>query len=95
MKTRHTPGPWTVEDSSVTALVDSENSQTYIAPICEVDQEWAMADANAHLIAAAPDLLAALEDVAAELDARGKVFDGDETADRVRAVIAKVTGGGA
>jgi hypothetical protein len=63
MKTTHTPGPWINDGDSVSALVDPENSATYIAPICDIDNGWAeeTQQANAALIAAAPELLQALE----------------------------------
>lgn len=61
MTTQHTPGPWS---SSGTAghethgqsVVYSESSGTDIAIIYD-------GKSNAHLIAAAPDLLAALDDI--------------------------------
>lgn len=52
----HTPGPWTINGSAI------ETDNTIIAHIYDPDEngpdEFA---ANAHLIAAAPDLLAACE----------------------------------
>ena len=72
----HTPGPWVVgyatEDGEQITLVGlpdrRERFQDYslsyaelhVARVCESGAEG---DANAHLIAAAPDLLAALEEI--------------------------------
>jgi hypothetical protein len=63
MKAKHTPGPWINDGDSVSALVDPDNSVTYIAPICVIDNKWLdeITKANAALIAAAPELLQALE----------------------------------
>lgn len=72
---QHTPGPWTVNGAEIEALVDPENSQTYYASICQLSDGWAetIGGANARLIAAAPELLAALQ----EVTNRGYMFDHD------------------
>jgi len=94
MKTKHTPSPWYTDtagqgDITVTSTHDKHGSDQ---DVCEVygasDEEQA---ANAALIAAAPDLLAALE---ACMDM--KEWDdsnGPEAAayDRASAAIAKAT----
>jgi ABC-type tungstate transport system permease subunit len=63
MTTQHTPGPWEVE------VADSLYNTFYIVNESrdsdEVDQ------ANARLIAAAPELLAALQDLVSEADHTG------------------------
>lgn len=65
-KSSHTPGPWAVED---------HDGKTWVVAYCGDDDPWFVcepepfigpgttdrAPANAHLIAAAPDLYAALE----------------------------------
>lgn len=58
MKTTHTPGPWAVdyETSEVGPLVWSKKPEKQIAQ--------AFDGPNARLLAAAPDLLAALENLA-------------------------------
>lgn len=78
----HTPGPWTLEmtedgDESGGYGTDSWTGEIITAP-CEenpdgdqVCQVWPMDKANAHLIAAAPDLLAACEAMAAAKDLLG------------------------
>ena len=64
-KSKHTPGPWgCVQRSHGTMLVRSEASGVngYIAEIyLSRPSEW---EANAHLIAAAPELLDALMELA-------------------------------
>ena len=63
MTTQHTPGPWT-NDPADGALVDARVNGRLVAIAevfhCDTDESR---EANARLIAAAPDLLAALEQV--------------------------------
>lgn len=68
MESRHTPGPWTVERSGdgLTRIVTLDQSQgwpTQVAMPYHVDDgdEEILTAFNAHLIAAAPDLLSALD----------------------------------
>jgi hypothetical protein len=87
----HTPGPWEVDqDASGTYFVG--NNET-IGWVCDIDQiaedEWERGPvtmANARLVAAAPDLLAALQWIA-----RVNAMD-YEYQERARAAIAKATG---
>ena len=104
MTEQHTPGPWTWPEgcTQIEALADPENSQTYYAPVAHMDVEWsaeAMA-ANARLIAAAPELLEALELIDSHLT-RCINFSGvnpelrerlEQQQHNARAAIAKVTG---
>ena len=62
--TEHTPGPWTVDDgiNVVHRYTTPERGPGYeVAGIAKVTYAAARTEANAYLIAAAPDLLAALE----------------------------------
>jgi hypothetical protein len=87
----HTPGPWKF------ALFEHAPNEAFVqwrAGYAEVHGSRAGREANARLIAAAPDLLAALQALV-DLD------DGDSPAlwahsgdfERARAAIAKATGG--
>lgn len=67
--TQHTPGPWDVCPQGrltpgatvpILAAPDAEGLALTVATVRTIGPEG---DADAHLIAAAPDLLAALEDV--------------------------------
>ena len=67
MKAQHTPGPWITLDTGLDVFVDTNKDPQmlpkfrHIAAVittCQFDQE---ARANANLIMAAPELLAALE----------------------------------
>jgi len=94
METKHTPGPWTVDhnhpDDPETATIH-DPSGDWVAQTC---------DANARLIAAAPDMLAALEMSLSVFDKQRELLrDGckdipcprDEALDILRAAIAKAT----
>ncbi|WP_101048886.1 hypothetical protein [Macromonas nakdongensis] len=115
MNARHTPGPWAIEHE--TDITGSENSPE-IGCVGKVDIAHVYlravpgkTEANARLIAAAPDLLTALRmvmacagDISAAPDGLLEMAldDGDEEARRqanaflvARAAIAKVEGGAA
>jgi len=67
MKTKHTPGPWEIEPHST---IDKEFN---VGPGISVDYDdvdHAEQDANAKLIAAAPDLLEALNYCISVFDAQ-------------------------
>jgi hypothetical protein len=95
MSAQHTPGPWTSYTGTNSIWADGKRA------ICIVtgarnheDQER---DANARLIAAAPDLLEALNGVLPYMEAaETEGLVGDEgchwPVENVRAAIAKATG---
>jgi hypothetical protein len=89
--TQHTPGPWKVVDESIVtsddnhciAVIESDGGYEVVRP---------QRRANAKLIAAAPDLLTALEDLTDRVDLvlyRGYV--GSARIKAARAAIAKAT----
>ena len=89
----HTPGPWVVgpiDDTAVTHL--GKDGIRYEVAAVDGDyndpDEWPIMEANARLIAAAPDLLAALKEMVRMCDAFG------DTDYRVKAIaaIAKAEG---
>jgi hypothetical protein len=90
----HTPGPWYYEEANIRnadgldiATIDTERStsRSQYDPVPE--EEWI---ANTHLIAAAPDLLAALKTVD-EYWAGGDVPEA--LAAQIHEAITKATGG--
>lgn len=103
--TKHTPGPWTVKTrlgspSVVIGGVERQRThgtaQDQLVTVHNVDDDnggeiaWF---ANAALIAAAPDLLAALEAVMADCaDTETESFLSPDVGRIVRAAIAKATG---
>lgn len=109
---KHTPGPWSVDDDPRhglnTLILDRRNDiVASTADSCMTDSDLAIAgsecEANARLIAAAPDLLAACEAMLPHLEAMIERANpahedtghySDQTAVRLaRAAIAKARGG--
>ncbi len=90
----HTPGPWTVSGCKLgnSAMVTHGNDGTFSPVIATVHDDGTRlpAEANARLIAAAPELLAALREADLELE-RADIYPADTKA-RIRAAIAKATG---
>ena len=64
MSNGHTPGPWIVD---APGMVATKATGADGWEICDIRTDVPECDANADLIAAAPALLAALEDTRAEL----------------------------
>ena len=96
MITQHTPGPWragSIRGDLVDCIYSADSIrvatiETWIGP-----KESAESEANARLIAAAPDLLAALQRAYVDIATR-KVRKGDGAIlALLRTVIAKATGG--
>lgn len=87
---KHTPGPWVAADNRSPVRIVHQASADCIAMVYLTDpvtkKRDATHEANAKLIAAAPDLLAALQAVAWHLDAR--LIDA-RLIDAARAAIAK------
>ena len=117
-QTKHTPGPWQVagelDNLRVMSEIDDEKACDGLRRVALVTcGDFELADygehaANARLIAAAPDLLAALQDAIAVGDALGDwiartqtgskgahsvVKDARATLDNARAAIARATQG--
>lgn len=88
MITQHTPGPWHAHRNHCYWDINSgeEHHSPTIAECCPSALNWGedVAAANARLIAAAPDLLAALQRLAHPMA-------GDEDLDNARRVIASIT----
>lgn len=104
MTTKHTPGPWTASNHGVTWRILAGEAGGFSRPIiartCEAQTD-AEAEANARLIAAAPELLAACETALTALDAAHAKLKGmglipnpkpDPVRDCLRLAIAIATG---
>ena len=96
METKHTPGPWTCHE-----LGDEDGSWerwsiVHNGPLCyggDACQGPAVSEANARLIAAAPELLEACEAIALDLENNGELYETDEARIEIlRAAIAKAKG---
>jgi hypothetical protein len=60
MKTTHTPGPWTAQFGNGLLSVSVQSSDSHICAVSKLPMVRSLeTEANARLIAAAPDLLAA------------------------------------
>jgi hypothetical protein len=104
MTTKHTPGPWTITRKHTPPIFD--RGCIAIGPdiaAIQVPELDTASEANARLIAAAPDLLAALARAVAYLDAnrpKGKISDifsklnehENDVLKPARAAIAKAKG---
>lgn len=96
---KHTPGPWGVVDENPTIYVCGQNEDLVIADCREANDRDELL-ANARLIAAAPEMLAALN----EISEIGKTLNTDgaclhdiprvvrRVVDNVRSAIAKAEG---
>lgn len=84
---KHTPGPWRTHLCDGTLVIDSDG-----VPVAtttgdyESEDEYAVMEANARLIAVAPDMLAALKAVVEFSGAHGGPYAA------ARAAIKKATG---
>ena len=97
----HTPGPWRLDHSDDVELRNhvgiSSESHSLLAQIVwkmDDDERSPSCEANAHLIAAAPDLLEALQSIVkslADQDDEGMIEHAQPMID-ARAAIAKATG---
>jgi hypothetical protein len=93
MMLEHTPGPWVLLDSLRGPRIVADDADA--TPVCDtIGGNHQHAKADALLIAAAPDLLAALQEIVADLDDEcGNPVCGDCAPwRRARAAIAKATG---
>jgi len=92
MSSKNTPGPWSVEEMPSGRLTVTAG-QFFVAGDTN---EWGLSDADARLIAAAPELLEALVRLEAELvqDKYGEDYEPSpfENLALARAAIAKAMG---
>lgn len=96
MSTKHTPGPWVVRDDSdkapftfrVRADLSHRKHDASEESVCITGSE-----ANARLIAAAPELLEALQSALVGLQGANKIQCLDDEIEQVEKAIAKATGG--
>jgi hypothetical protein len=96
-KAQHTPGPWHLDffdKPYILANRASDEKEIYIAEVTDEDSEGLCpsveeAQANAHLIAAAPELLAMVKRLRSEGVA---LFGDDYNTDALDALITKAGG---
>lgn len=85
---KYTPGPWNCSRNSSSGydIICAENSPVDVCVVSRRDKSQEEINSNARLIAAAPELLAALLAVVSVADRKTDEFD------LARAAIAKATG---
>lgn len=97
---KHTPGPWRAEMNGFSrmAVVDKNNNYLTFKAGSSRMPEFEL-EANANLIAAAPDLLASLEELfeigtvfLSAIEGNDHLTDFEEWADQARKAIAKARG---
>lgn len=94
---QHTPGPWAYENG----VIIQKDGGDFGYQIATIDHEFsdfpkAVIDANGHLIAAAPDLLEALQNAVGVLQAFATTSQTAALIEReCRAAVAKATGAAA
>ena len=101
MEAKHTPGPWKLNTDGDTGMNDSGCILDSVGHVIVTDiygtfkngRTTGEAEANARLIAAAPDLLAAAESVLAFLEQIGYHGGGNTPAINLQRAIAKARGG--
>ena len=91
----HTPGLWTVDPKTLAVYAPDRHGHAADVRVAECGRTLLPADeirANAALVAAAPDLLAALQWALAQIE---DSLDPDHQAalESARAVVARATGG--
>ena len=90
-----TPGPWETSQSLGDAYIWAETEENgvfeHVAVVLRCD-EPGMQDANAHLIAAAPDLYEALEEIADYVGDEVSFILGPPVVSAARAALAKARG---
>ena len=99
MSAKHTPGPWTHDTSDQTVMVQVGKKILAICSIERIDSApresyefGCVSNANARLIAAAPDLLSVVEELEESADYWSEYDVPLGIVDRLRAAIAKATG---
>jgi hypothetical protein len=95
--TKHTPGPWAThkraDGTNWEVATEARDSYGRHAEyIVSVPLDYNTSEANARLIASAPDLLAALRRIAESWDINGEGIYRGSIASQVRAAIARATG---
>ena len=92
-QTNHTPGPWDVipaRGKMLPHLMGADHSRIALLDDCHAAENERQA--NARLIAAAPDLLEALENAANQIKALDEDYDQRSAYLDAMAAIAKATG---
>ncbi len=94
--TAHTPGPWQVWDVSSLSVVCGpfpDQLMPFSKVVCSIHKDLTKHEANARLIAAAPELLAALQYIVSDTPESGADAELTTTGYNLACVaIARITG---
>ena len=86
----HTPGPWGYSEGEI---YRGNNPIASVIPSFGWFRKTAEDEANARLIAAAPEMFETMKSILAVVNDPGPIFPGTAIGDKVREVLAKVEGG--
>jgi hypothetical protein len=98
MNTQHTPGPWNINGGRIEGPNAYTSTATVIGVVGEISNQSFTDTANARLIAAAPEMLKALQSIATRAscapndDAKLAGQEFDRIMQMARAAIAKAKG---
>jgi hypothetical protein len=93
---KHSPGPWSIHGDRETLIGDNSGKMMLATALYmhsthpEWDRPLEQAQANARLIAAAPDMLKVLIQLTTEWE-RGREWISEDTIDQATRAIAKAT----
>ncbi len=91
---KRTPGPWIIYEFVDGYEIRAPEAECYVATASDPEAVWGAIgrEEDACLIAAAPELLEALEATASLLEKLGHISDNSLTVGAARAAIAKAKG---
>jgi hypothetical protein len=94
--TQHTPGPWTLTVDQGVQFIDTDNRIETVIEIVNgeagITPCYATNEADARLIAAAPDLLDVLVEFLCDQETMNPPYRNEAICERARAAIAKAEG---
>ena len=82
-----TPGPWELVQERDYLNIQETKTNLIVAQFCSVSE------ANARLIAAAPEMYETMKAILAVVNDPGPIFPGTAIGDKLREVLTKVEGG--
>lgn len=92
METKHTKGEWVISKESITYIQTNESIPTVICDFAYAGPRILEEEANAKLIAAAPDLLEALTTLLKVFQTDGSDYEDDQKAiSKAKQAIKKAT----
>ena len=84
---KHTPGPWNVVEHDYIVSKENRDYGRIIARILKIDISDPAEEANAHLIAAAPEMFALLEEIESK-----RIYLGAKLTKKITKLLDKADG---